>query len=176
MPVIVVLAIMFRSFGFIASKTLIIWLSNLSILSVPDDDYSRNVSCALNWITALLLCSRDKELGGGGGSYWFTPVRSFVRPSGYRYMVCPAISSYSFGATALICCRMFIHIMEVCMSTGFWFSSNILKMTGSWTLVIFFVLAAYREHGLSDTYIHILVMLDISFKHIYSIKIQTLKI
>jgi hypothetical protein len=53
-----------------------------------------------------------------------------VHPSGYRYMVCPAISSYSFGATALILCRMFIHIMEVCMSTGFWFSLNILKMTG----------------------------------------------
>jgi hypothetical protein len=33
--------------------------------------------------------------------------------------VCPAISSYSFGATALIFCRMFMHIMEVCMSTGF---------------------------------------------------------
>jgi hypothetical protein len=30
----------------------------------------------------------------------------------------PAISSYSFGATALIFCRMFIHTMEVCMSTG----------------------------------------------------------
>jgi hypothetical protein len=42
-----------------------------------------------------------------------------VRPSRYRYMVCPAISSYSFGATALICFRMFLHIMEVCMSTGF---------------------------------------------------------
>jgi hypothetical protein len=28
-------------------------------------------------------------------------------------MVCPAISSYSFGATALIFCVMFIHIMEV---------------------------------------------------------------
>jgi hypothetical protein len=27
-------------------------------------------------------------------------------------MVCPAISSYSFGATALIFFRMFIHIME----------------------------------------------------------------
>jgi hypothetical protein len=27
-------------------------------------------------------------------------------------MVFPAISSYSFGATALIFCRMFIHIME----------------------------------------------------------------
>jgi hypothetical protein len=38
---------------------------------------------------------------------------------GYRYMVCPAISSYSFGATALILCLMFIHIMEVCMSTEF---------------------------------------------------------
>ena len=42
-----------------------------------------------------------------------------VRPSGYRYMVCPANSSYKFRATALIFCRMFIHIMEVCMSTGF---------------------------------------------------------
>ena len=27
-------------------------------------------------------------------------------------MVCSAISSYSFGATALIFCRMFIHIMQ----------------------------------------------------------------
>jgi hypothetical protein len=60
-------------------------------------------------------------------------VRQSVRLSGYRYMVCPAISSYSFGATALIFFRMFIHIMEVCMSTGFRFSSNILKMTDSWT-------------------------------------------
>jgi hypothetical protein len=29
------------------------------------------------------------------------------------------ISSYSFGATVLIFCMMFMHIMEVCMSTGF---------------------------------------------------------
>ena len=36
-----------------------------------------------------------------------------VRLSGYRYMVCPAISSYSFGATALIFCMVFMHIMEV---------------------------------------------------------------
>ena len=28
-------------------------------------------------------------------------------------MVCTAIFSYSFGATALIFCMMFIHIMEV---------------------------------------------------------------
>ena len=56
---------------------------------------------------------RDKE---SGGILIYSPS---VRPSGYRYMVCSAISSYSFGATALIFCRMFIYIMEVCMSTGF---------------------------------------------------------
>jgi hypothetical protein len=61
-------------------------------------------------------------------------VHPFVLcPSGDRYMVCSTIFSYSFGATALIFCKMFKHIMKVCMSTGFWFSSNSLKMTGSWT-------------------------------------------
>jgi hypothetical protein len=59
-------------------------------------------------------------------------------------MVCPANSSYSFRATALILCRMFIHIMEVCMSTGFRFSSNILKMTGSWTWSFFVRPSGYR--------------------------------
>ena len=48
----------------------------------------------------------------GGGDILIYPCPS-VRPSGQRYMVCPAISSYSFGATALIFCMMFIHIMEV---------------------------------------------------------------
>ena len=60
----------------------------------------------------IFLCPRDEE---SGGHINLPPVR----PSEYRYMVCPAISSYSFGATALIFCMMFIHIMEVCMSTGF---------------------------------------------------------
>ena len=36
--------------GFIAPKTLNYWLSDLSILSVPDEGYSRNASCALNLI------------------------------------------------------------------------------------------------------------------------------
>jgi hypothetical protein len=63
------------------------------------------------------LCPHDKESGGGRGILIY-PCPS-VRLSGYRYMVCPAISSYSFGAAALIFFRMFIHIMEVCMSTGF---------------------------------------------------------
>jgi hypothetical protein len=33
----------------------IIWLSNLSILSVPDKGYSRNVSCTLNLTSTFLL-------------------------------------------------------------------------------------------------------------------------
>jgi hypothetical protein len=32
-----------------------IWLSNRSIFSVPDQDYSRNASCALNLISTFLL-------------------------------------------------------------------------------------------------------------------------
>jgi hypothetical protein len=36
-------AVLFKSFGFIVPKDiLIIWLSNIMILSVPDEDYSRN--------------------------------------------------------------------------------------------------------------------------------------
>jgi len=36
-------------------KLQIIWLSNLSNLSVPDEGYSRNKSCALNLISAFLF-------------------------------------------------------------------------------------------------------------------------
>jgi hypothetical protein len=35
----------------------IIWLSNLSILSVPDEGYSRNVLCALNLISTIFYLS-----------------------------------------------------------------------------------------------------------------------
>ena len=47
-----------------------------------------------------------------------------VRLSCYKLdketMVWPAIS-YSFEDAALVFCRMFKHIMKVCMVTGFWF-------------------------------------------------------
>jgi hypothetical protein len=60
-----------RSYGFIAPKTFfllkvalntiiqiqniqIIWVSNHSILTVPDEGYSRNASCALNLISKFL--------------------------------------------------------------------------------------------------------------------------
>jgi hypothetical protein len=91
------------------------------------------VFCRLLFVPLSFLCPRDKESGGILVCPVRPCVRSSVRPSGYIYMVCQAIYSYSFGATALIFCRMFMHIMEMFMSTGFWFSSNILKMTGSWT-------------------------------------------
>ena len=43
-------------FCFIAPKHFsIIWLSNLSILSIPDEGYFRNVSCALNLISMLFF-------------------------------------------------------------------------------------------------------------------------
>ena len=40
---------------FEVSYILIIWLSNLSILSVPDEGYSRNALCALNLKSMFLL-------------------------------------------------------------------------------------------------------------------------
>jgi hypothetical protein len=45
-------------------------------------------------------------------------TRKEVCPQGN--MVCLANSSYSLRATVLIFCRMFIHIIEMCMFTGFW--------------------------------------------------------
>ena len=32
-----------------------IWFSNILVLSVPDEDYSRNASCALNLISTFLF-------------------------------------------------------------------------------------------------------------------------
>jgi hypothetical protein len=40
---------------YLSTIGLIIWLSNLSIFSVPDEVYSRNVSCTLNLISTFLL-------------------------------------------------------------------------------------------------------------------------
>jgi hypothetical protein len=42
-------------FVLLLPKTLIIWLSNLSILSVPDNGCSRNVSCTLNLTSTFLI-------------------------------------------------------------------------------------------------------------------------
>ena len=58
-------------------------------------------------------CSQDFDFHQIFSKWQVVGLSHFVRPSGYRYMVCPAISSYRIGATALIFCMMFIHIMEV---------------------------------------------------------------
>jgi hypothetical protein len=42
-------------------KLKIFWFSILSILSVPDEGYSRNVSCALNLISILINTLNKKE-------------------------------------------------------------------------------------------------------------------
>jgi len=34
---------------------IVIWISNIMILSIPDEDYCRNASCTLNLISAFLL-------------------------------------------------------------------------------------------------------------------------
>jgi hypothetical protein len=47
------LAILFRPFGFISPKTLN-YLAFQSILNVPDEVYSKNVSCILNLISTFL--------------------------------------------------------------------------------------------------------------------------
>ena len=49
------MTILFRPFGFIAPNTLNIWPSNFSILSVHDEGYSRNASCAINLISTFLF-------------------------------------------------------------------------------------------------------------------------
>jgi hypothetical protein len=45
--------IVFRSFGFISPKHLNYLISSLSILSLPDEGYSRNVLCAKNLISTF---------------------------------------------------------------------------------------------------------------------------
>ena len=42
-------------------KRKISWFSILSILSVPDEGYSRNASCALNLISILINTLNKKE-------------------------------------------------------------------------------------------------------------------
>ena len=39
----------------------LLWLFNISILSVPDEDYSRNVSCAPNWIYTFALIDQVRS-------------------------------------------------------------------------------------------------------------------
>jgi hypothetical protein len=51
-----ILAILFRSFGILAPKYIkVIWHPNLLIMSVPDEEYSRNASCILYLIIMLLF-------------------------------------------------------------------------------------------------------------------------
>lgn len=55
-----ILVILFRSFGILAPKDFkVIWQSNLLIMTVPDEEYSRNASCILYSIIMLLFYPRN---------------------------------------------------------------------------------------------------------------------
>ena len=54
----------------------IIWLSNLSTLSVLDEGYSKNVSCALNLISTILLLSLGRYF-----CWWTISPRGYHPPS-----------------------------------------------------------------------------------------------
>jgi len=55
-----ILAILFRPLVLLLPK--LIWLSNISISSVPGDVYSRNASCILNLISTFLLINYIHKL------------------------------------------------------------------------------------------------------------------
>jgi hypothetical protein len=58
-----VLHLLFWPLGVIALNYIyIIWLSNITILSVPDEGCSRNVSCAPNLISTFLFTLLSKSL------------------------------------------------------------------------------------------------------------------
>ena len=93
----------------------------INFLSITTDAVVHNFTQLISQLLQLIcrLITRDifmppRLLIGG---HIVLPLS--VHSSHLVCIVCPANSSYSFRATALIFCRMFIHIMEVCMSTGF---------------------------------------------------------
>ena len=80
----------------------------------------------------FFLCPLDED-SRGILIYPCSSVRPFVRPDiDTMYMVCWAISSYSFGATALIFCMMYTHNGGVHVHRILIFIKYLI-MTGSWT-------------------------------------------
>ena len=84
-----ILAILFRPFGLLASKTfIIIWLINLSTLSVPDESYSRHALCALILIYTVLLDNNHHgtrcagEIAAVANSYCAVGVAYHAKVSG----------------------------------------------------------------------------------------------
>jgi hypothetical protein len=57
------LAALLRPFGFIPTKyfVLIIWLSNIMALSVPDEGYSRNVARTKLAIFSLIIFTHQRK-------------------------------------------------------------------------------------------------------------------
>jgi len=61
-----------------APKTLkIIWLSNFSTFSIPDEGYSRSASCAINLISTVLFQIICIFLSFTSCFYWFQTIYQF---------------------------------------------------------------------------------------------------
>ena len=74
------LTILFKIFGFLALKDFtIIWLSNILILSVPDESFSRNALCALNFISKILLVYSVSQIIFNLMPHKFTIFLAFLR-------------------------------------------------------------------------------------------------
>ena len=82
---------MYSQFDWLTSLDFkVTWLSNLSLLSVPDEGYSRNASCALNlrstvFMQILIHAYKDFE-------YW--GVLAVVESSNYLYIYFTIKTSY----------------------------------------------------------------------------------
>ena len=139
-------------------RTFLFLLFYLSFCQVHQNEDCENCNSWFEMFDILSKVFMPPQLRVGGGILIY-PCPS-VRPDIDTWFVRLSPTVLELQATALKFCRMFIHTMEVCMSTGDWFSSNILKMTGSWTchfvrpsryryMVCLYLLLQFWSHGRS---------------------------
>ena len=98
-------------------------ISDIIVSYIPEFNiilfsYCIQLKYCLSSMICTFLCPRDEESGGGHINF---PLS--VCPSGYRYMVCSAISSYSFFHTSCIKGTWFVRLLLQFQSYSF----NILQ-------------------------------------------------
>ena len=94
----------------------IIWLSNFSILSVPDEVYSRQTSFTLNLICTISLLSRGQYLCWWSqieytGDATAEPVNEYLRPLNRQLMPWNCQLQYNYLHSNVIMC------IDMCIAT-----------------------------------------------------------
>ena len=100
---------MFRHFDFLGLKDLVTWFLNILSLSVPDEGYSRNASCALSFISTFLsLVYNEKE---HQVSYLFLFLISDLLEGlrGRDHMVVRFLTTYAISAYHHLRCKFESH-------------------------------------------------------------------